>query len=204
MDIRLENKADYYEVENLTREAFWDVYRPGCSEHLVLNHLRQAESFIKDLDYVMVENNQIIGNIVYSKMFRGQERQMSSEVIAFGPISVHPDYQKQGIGKKMIHYSMQKAKELGYKAVMITGNNNYYNRLGFASASKYHIFLPGMSEKEEAVFFMVKELEEGYLVKNQGIYDFDRCFEVDNRELEVFDKKFSPKTKREPRSTDLM
>ena len=203
MELRLENEKDYFEVENLTREAFWDVYRPGCSEHLVLNKLRQADSFIKDLDYVLIEDGKIVGNIVYTKMFTGTERKMSDEVIAFGPISVHPDFQKKGLGKKLIEYTLDKAKCLGYKAVLITGDNNYYNPLGFESACRYHVYLPGTSEDDEAVFFMAKELEEGYLGNNNGIYDFDICFNVSAEELEIFDRKFPEKAKREARKTDL-
>ncbi|MFR6333485.1 MAG: GNAT family N-acetyltransferase [Eisenbergiella sp.] len=203
MELRLENEKDYFEVENLTREAFWDVYRPGCSEHLVLNKLRQADSFIKDLDYVLIEDGKIVGNIVYTKMFTGTERKMSDEVIAFGPISVHPDFQKKGLGKKLIEYTLDKAKCLGYKAVLITGDNNYYNPLGFESACRYHVYLPGTSEDDEAAFFMAKELEEGYLGNNNGIYDFDICFNVSEEELEIFDRKFPEKAKREARKTDL-
>lgn len=203
MELRLENEKDYFEVENLTREAFWDVYRLGCSEHLVLNKLRQADSFIKDLDYVLIEDGKIVGNIVYTKMFTGTERKMSDEVIAFGPISVHPDFQKKGLGKKLIEYTLDKAKCLGYKAVLITGDNNYYNPLGFESACRYHVYLPGTSEDDEAVFFMAKELEEGYLGNNNGIYDFDICFNVSEEELEIFDRKFPEKAKREARKTDL-
>ena len=203
MELRLENEKDYFKVENLTREAFWDVYRPGCSEHLVLNKLRQADSFIKDLDYVLIEDGKIVGNIVYTKMFTGTERKMSDEVIAFGPISVHPDFQRKGLGKKLIEYTLDKAKCLGYKAVLITGDNNYYNPLGFESACRYHVYLPGTSEDDEAVFFMAKELEEGYLGNNNGIYDFDICFNVSEEELEIFDRKFPEKAKREARETDL-
>lgn len=204
MELRLENEKDYFEVENLTREAFWDVYRPGCNEHLVINKLRQSDSFIKDLDYVLIEDNKIVGNIVYSKMFTGSEGKMSNEVIAFGPISVHPDFQRKGLGKKMIEYTLDKAKDFGYKAVLITGNNNYYNPLGFESASRYNIYLPGTSEDDEAVYFMVKELEEGYLKNIGGIYDFDTCFNVSENELEIFEKKFPKKVKREPKETDLI
>ena len=203
MELRLENEKDYLEVENLTRDAFWNVYRPGCNEHLVIHNLRQSDSFIKDLDYVLIENNQIVGNIVYSKMFVGLEKKMSNEVISFGPISVHPDFQRKGIGKKMIEYTLNKAKNLGYKAVLITGNNNYYNPLGFESASRYNIYLPDMSEDDEAVYFMAKELEEGYLNNISGIYDFDTCFDADENELETFEQKFSRKVKREAKETDL-
>lgn len=203
MELRLENEKDYYEVQNLTRDAFWNVYRPGCDEHLVIHNLRQSDSFIKELDYVLIENNQIVGNIVYSKMFVGLERKMSNDVIGFGPISVHPDFQRKGIGKKMIEYTLNEAKKLGYKAVLITGNNNYYNPLGFESASRYSIYLPGMSEDDEAVYFMAKELEEGYLNNVSGIYDFNNCFDVDENELEIFEQKFSRKVKRESKETDL-
>ena len=203
MELRLENEKDYFEVESLTRDAFWNVYRPGCNEHLVIHNLRQSDSFIKDLDYVLIENNQIVGNIAYSKMFIGLERKMSNDVIGFGPISVHPDFQRKGIGKKMIEYTLNKAKELGYKVVLITGNNNYYNPLGFESASRYNIYLPGMSEDDEAVYFMAKELEKGYLNNISGIYDFDTCFDPDENELETFEQKFSRKVKREAKETDL-
>ena len=204
MELRLENENDYFEVEALTRDAFWNVYRPGCSEHLVLHNLRNSECFIKDLDYVWLENDQIVGNIVYSKMCIGSEKNRSNEVIAFGPISVHPDYQQQGIGKKMIEYTSNKAKELGYKAILITGNKNYYNPLGFVSASRHKIYLPGLSEQNESSFFMAKELEEGYLIQHPGVYEFDKCYEADAEDLEDFEKEFPAKVKREARKSDLV
>lgn len=189
MELRLENEKDYFETEKLTREAFWDVYRPGCNEHLILNKLRRSDAFIKELDYVLTENGKIVGNIVYTKMFAGPERKMSDEVIAFGPVCVHPAYQKKGLGKKMIEYTLDKAKALGYKAVLITGDNKYYNPLGFESAGRYRIYLPGTSDEED-VFFMAKEIEEGYLSKHSGIYDFDACFYIGDDELEIFEQKF--------------
>lgn len=204
MEFRLENEKDFLEVENLTREAFWDVYRPGCNEHLVLHKLRNAESFIKELDYVALKDDKIIGSIVYSRMFFGTDKKMCEDIICFGPISIHPEYQKSGIGKKLINYTMAKAKELGFKAVLITGDTNYYNKFGFECASKYKILLPGMSEEDEAEFFMVRELEDGYLKNMCGIYDFDSYFYIGNDELESFEKNFPSKIKIEPRSTDLM
>lgn len=203
MELRLENENDYFEVEALTREAFWDVYRPGCSEHLVLHHLRSADSFIKELDYLCLEANRIVGHIVYSHMFFGPEQNMSPDVIAFGPISVHPAYQRRGIGKKLIEFTSGKAKEMGYKAILITGDYHYYNPLGFVTASRHHIFLPGMPELDEADFFMAKDLEEGYSQGHPGVYGFDKCFEVNDKELAVFDAKFPPKVKRAARDTDL-
>ena len=202
MNIKLERKEDYKEVENLTREAFWNVYRPGCSEHLVLHKLRDAKSFINELDYVVIEDNKIIANIVYTKMYN-EKGDMLNDIIAFGPISVHPDYQRKGIGKKLIKLSLERAKELGYKAVFITGDDKFYNPLGFEAAYKYGIALAGMSIEDKAEFFMAMELEKGYLENCSGVYDFDKAFNVTDEELEKFELGFPKKIKREPRDSDL-
>lgn len=202
MEFRLEEQADYREVENLTREAFWDVYTPGCSEHFVLHKLRESGAFIRELDYVAEADGRIIGNIAYSKVFSNKE--MCSEIIAFGPLSVHPDYQGQGIGRELVAFTLKKAEELGYKAVMITGNPEYYRRFGFAPAAQYEIYLPGMKREKENDFFMVMELEEGYLKGHGGIYDFDKCFYAEAEEAEIFDKVFTPRAKRAAREDDIM
>lgn len=202
MDIRLENDEDFKEVENLTREAFWDVYRPGCSEHLVLHKIRKSNAFIDELDYVALEDNTIVGNIVYTKMYN-EKGEMRNDIIAFGPLSVHPEYQGRGIGKKLIEISLKKAKELGFKAVLITGNDKFYNPLGFKAAYEYGVTLPGMSIEDKVKFFMGVELEEGYLSKHSGVYNFDILFNVSDEELEEFELNFPKKEKREPRDTDL-
>lgn len=203
MVLRLESENDYFVTENLTREAFWNVYRPGCDEHLVLHELRKKESYIPKLTYVAVEEDMIVGQIVYSKMFYGEKREMSNTVIGFGPISVHPDYQKKGIGSRLIRSTIQKAKELGYKAIIITGNHEYYHAFGFCSATQFGVFLPGMPKDEESEYFMAYEIERGYLEKHKGIYDFDSCFVVEDEDLKEFEKKFPAKVKREARESDI-
>lgn len=203
VEFRLEQEQDYFEVENVTREAFWDVYQPGCCEHLILHKLRGAEAFVKELDYVAVENEKIVGNIAYTKMHNVDKGTMCEDVIAFGPVSVLSEYQGKGIGKLLITETAKRAKELGYKAIMITGDPNYYGKFGFISASKYNIYLPGFSKEDENVYFMALELEEGYLKNNAGVYNFDSAFEVTPEEVEVFDAKFPEKVKREPRESDL-
>lgn len=201
-NIRLERENDYSIVENLTREAFWDVYRPGCNEHLVLHNLRKAVSFIPELDYVAEIDGKIVGHIAYSRMFVTKQRIMSEQVISFGPISVSPEFQKLGIGKRLIEYTLQKASELGYKVVMITGSDQYYPKLGFEKSSDYQVYLPGI-EGQEASFFMLQELEKGYLLNNSGIYDFDTCFIVKDSDLEEFEKRFQIKKRRAPKEGDL-
>ena len=200
--LREEEKSDYFENENLTREAFWNVYKPGCDEHFIQNKLRERKSFIKELTYVATFEKKIIGNIFYSKMFK--EGKIDNEIICFGPISVLPEFQKKGVGTLLINTTVKKAINLGYKAIMITGNKKYYERFGFKCAYDYDIHLEGNKIDDRAEYFMVKELEEGFLEKHNGIYNFDnKFFNYPKDEFEEYDKKFPNKIKREKKPTDI-
>jgi len=201
MILRLETEKDYFENVNLTREAFWNVYRPGCDEHLLHRNIRIAASYIKDLCYVAEEDGKLVGNIVYAKMWK--DGKMCDEVIGFGPLSVLPEKQKQGVGSALVTDTLKRAKELGFKAVLITGNPNYYHRFGFSSATKFGVRLPDIAEGDEASFFMAVELEDGYLEAHAGVYDFDPVYAPDAKELEEFEKQFPAKKKREPGPYDL-
>lgn len=200
MKIRLEDEKDYYEVENLTREAFWNVYRPGCFEHLVIHKLRNDSSFVKELDYVIEEDSKIVANIVYAKGNLKQDNGDVIDTLIFGPVSVLPEYQKKGYGKKIINYTLKLAKELGYPYVLITGNPDYYKKYGFESSSKYEIYYEGMNKEDEAPFFMIKVLDKSRLTK--GIYSDPSVYNIDEKELEEFDKNF-PKKIREKREGQL-
>ena len=193
MKIRLEEEKDYFEVENLTREAFWNVYRPGCFEHLVIHKLRNDNAFVKELDYVIEEDSKIIANIVYAKGTLTLEDGSKKDTLIFGPVSVLPEYQRQGYAEKLINYTLNLAYEMGYPSVLITGNPDYYKKYGFESASKYGIYYEGMSEEDEAPFFMIKVLDKNKLIK--GIYSDPKVYNIDEKELEAFDKKFPKKIK---------
>lgn len=192
--IRNETQIDYHEVEVITREAFWNVYRPGCNEHLVTHKLRKSPSFIKELDFVIEKDGEIVGNIIYSYVSLNMENGEKKKFICFGPVGIRPDCQGIGLGKKLILHSLEEAKKLGYTAVFITGNHNYYNPLGFESASKYGIYLDE-NRNGEFTFFMVKSLVEGALNGLNGILKFDKCFDPSIEEAEQFDSLFTPKVK---------
>lgn len=200
MKICLEEEKDYFMNENLTREAFWNVYRPGCYEHYILHKIRTDECYVKELSYVMEENNRLIGSIVYAKG-KIQNENGLHEVLLFGPVSILPEYQGAGYGKKLIKFTLKKAKELGYPAVVITGKPEYYEKFGFKPASKYNIFYEGM-ENEENPFFMVKVLDRHKMKGIYGIYTDPEVYMVDQEEVEQFDKKF-PKKKKEKREGQL-
>ena len=192
--IRLEETHDYRENENLTREAFWNVYHPGCSEHYILHILRNDKAFVPELCYVYEQDGKLVGNIVYALGHIDHEG-TPIQVLLFGPISVHPDYQKKGIGKELIQYTLEKAKEMGYPAVFITGSPEYYHRFGFESASKYRIFYDGMDSSEEFPFFMVKVLDESKMKNLTGIYHDPACYVVSEADVDSFDQSFAPKVK---------
>lgn len=193
--IRKIETNDYKDVEILTRESFWNVYRPGCVEHLVVNNIHKDKKSIEELELVAVYNQEIIGHIVYTKgHVKGSD---NKTFITFGPVSIMPQFQGKGIGSKLISLSLSlnKAMKLGYSAVFIIGDHNYYSRFGFEPASKYGIHMEGIPIEDEAPFFMVKVLEKGDLNDVSGYYVFDECYDVSSAEVDEFDKGFEPKVK---------
>lgn len=192
IEIRLENENDFEEVENLTREAFWDVYQPGCDEHLLAHKLRKVPAFIPELDFVAELDGQIIGSILYSKATVAGKSGEEHEVITFGPLSVLPPYQKTGIGSKLIKHTLMLAKQMGFKAVIIFGNPAYYHRFGFENAEKYLI---STVDGENFDAFMALELYEGALNGISGKFCEDPVFHIEKVELDNFEKKFPYKEK---------
>lgn len=195
INIRLEQENDFSEVENLTRDAFWNVYRPGCMEHFVLHNMRSSDCFVKELDYVLELDGKIIGNIVYATSNVTSDCGEENEVLIFGPVSVRPDFQKKGYGEKLINFTIEKAKTLGYSAIIITGNPDYYKKYGFVSCDKYGIYYDGLSKDEPAPFFMIKVLDEDKVKKIKGVYKDPDVYNVDEKDLELFDQMFPEKVK---------
>ena len=137
--IRNELKSDYREVEELTREAFWNLYTPGCNEHYLLHILRQHEDYIPELDFVAEVDGKIVGNIIYSKAKLIDEKGYEKSILSFGPLSVLPAYQRMGIGKSLLEHSFEKALEMGYDTIVIFGHPGNYIARGFKSCKKYNI-----------------------------------------------------------------
>jgi putative acetyltransferase len=133
--IRIETPADYAASENLTREAFWNVYRPGCTEHYVLHTFRGRPDFIPELSLVMELDGKLIGHVMYvrSGIHSGDGRTIP--IMTFGPISIAPEYQRQGYGTVLLRESMRRAELLGAGAIAIEGNIGFYGKSGFVVAS---------------------------------------------------------------------
>ena len=195
MQIRLERETDYREVENLVREAFWNVYRPGCTEHLVLHNLRNATCFVPELDYVVEEKGRIIAQIAYAKGRLETEDGRVVDSLLFGPVSVLPEWQGRGVGSRLIEFTLARAKALGIPMVVITGNPAYYCRFGFVPAAQHGIYLQGMDLSASTPFFLANILDAAKAAGLHGVHVDPPCYEVDSKALEAFDQDFPPKVK---------
>lgn len=193
--IRLEAKADYREVENLTREAFWNVYRPGCTEHYVLHQFRDREDFVPELDLVMEKDGKIIGHVMYVRSAIKADDGRTIPIMTFGPISIAPEYKRQGYGMILLQCSMDKARELGAGALAITGNIDFYGKSGFVVASTKGVHYFAEPRSAEVPYFLIKELEPGFLNGITGEYQDPEGYFVDDAEAEAFDVQFPPKEK---------
>ena len=193
--IRRETPSDYDAVEHLTREAFWNVYRPGCTEHYVVHVLRKDPAFVPELDLVMERNGQLIGHVMYMRAKITADDGRELPVMTFGPISIHPDFQRRGLGKRLLDESMERARELGAGALCIEGNIAFYGKSGFVVAGTRGIRYHGEPEQEMVPYFLLKELRAGFLDGVTGVYHTPQGYYVDETEAETFDRNFPPKEK---------
>ena len=193
--IRLEKKEEYRQVENLVRESFWNVYRPGCLEHYVLNQLRNDAAFVPELDFVMEKEGELIGQNVFMRAVVKADDGRDIPIMTMGPICIAPALKRKGYGKILLDYSLERAKALGCGAVCFEGNIDFYGKSGFRFASDFGIRYHGLPEGEDASFFLCKELITGYLDGVTGEYATPAGYFVDEVEAEEFDKQFPPKEK---------
>lgn len=193
--IRLEKKEEYREVENLVRESFWNVYRPGCLEHFVLNQLRNNPDFIAELDYVMELNGRLIGQTIFMKAVIKADDGSDIPIVTMGPICITPELKRKGYGKVLLDYSLGRAAKMGFGAVCFEGNIDFYGKSGFTYASEFGIRYHGLPEGEDASFFLCKELIPGYLDGITGEYETPVGYFVDEAEADEFDKGFPYKEK---------
>jgi putative acetyltransferase len=190
--IRNEKENEYREIEELTREAFWNKDVPGCDEHFILHNLRKCPEFIPELDFVAVVNGEPVGNIVYSKSIVTNSEGVRNEVITFGPISVLPSHQKKGVGSSLIMHSIKTAKDMGYSAILIYGDPRYYSRFGFRCAEKYDIC---SFDGKYAAALLALPLQPNAFDMISGRFNECAAFHTDEARFNEFEKTFPIKEK---------
>ncbi len=193
--IRPEEKEDHREVENLIRESFWNVYRPGCSEHYVIHVLRDDPAFVKDLDFVMEQDGRLIGQNMFMRTVINADDGRVIPVLTMGPIGILPELKRQGYGKKILDYSLEKATDMGFGAVLFEGNIGFYGHSGFDYARTFGIRYHDLPEGADDSFFLCRELIPGYLNDVTGVYQTPQGYYVDDTDVEEFDRAFPPKEK---------
>ncbi len=184
LTIRRETEKDYEAVEKMIREAFYNLYVPGCTEHYLAHVIRGHEDFISELDLVLLDGEQIIGNIMYTKARLVDEQGNEKKILTFGPVSIRPGYQRQGHGKRLMEYSFEQAAALGYDVIVIFGNPGNYVSRGFKSCRKYNVCL---EDGTWPAAMLVKELREGALDGRKWIYYQSPAFEIDEGQAQCFD-----------------
>ncbi len=190
-EFRPEKPSDWDAVEHLTREAFWNVYRPGCFEHYLLHILRGSESVVEALNELCLEDGALCGQIFYTRSQLLRQTGGALALLTFGPVSVHPDHQRRGIGTELIRRTMARARTMGFPGAVITGDPAYYRRFGFRAAADFGIIMEDGSSFPE---LMACELIPGGLGSAGGRIRFCPEFEsVDESALLDFDSRFPPK-----------
>ena len=193
--IRQEKKEEHRAVENLIRESFWNVYRPGCSEHYVIHVLRDDPAFVKELDFVMEKDGVLIGQNMFMRTVINADDGRTIPVLTMGPIGITPKLKRQGYSKKLLDYSLAQATTMGFGAVLFEGNIGFYGKSGFDYARNFGIRYHDLPEGADDSFFLCKELIPGYLDGITGVYQTPQGYYVDDEDVEAFDRGFPPKQK---------
>ena len=193
--IRKEKKEEHRAVENLVRESFWNVYRPGCSEHYVIHVLRDDPAFVKELDFVMEKDGVLIGQNMFMRTVINADDGRTIPVLTMGPIGITPELKRHGYGKKLLDYSLAQATAMGFGAVLFEGNIGFYGKSGFDYARNFGIRYHDLPEGADDSFFLCKELIPGYLEGVTGVYQTPQGYYVDDADVEAFDRDFPAKEK---------
>ncbi|MDC7220185.1 MAG: N-acetyltransferase [Spirochaetales bacterium] len=198
--IRTATEQDYRAIEEVNREAFWNLYFPGCNEHYLAHELRQHLDYIPEMDFVALVDGKVVGSIIYSRSYIEDEESKRVETLTFGPFCVHPAYQGRGVGTTLINHSIEEARKRGAKAIIILGDPRNYCRHGFKSSRDYHI-----SDSSGRYPFgqLALVLEEGFFEGKLWHFHYSPAFEMDMKGLDQFDSSFPPKEKKHQPSQDL-
>lgn len=193
IEIRNERESDFEIVEQITRQAFYNQYVPGCMEHYLVRVMRSHEDFIRELDFVITLDGEVIGNIMYTKATLTDEAGNEKEILTFGPVSIAPAHQRRGYGKMLIDRSFEKAKALGYDTIVIFGSPSNYVSIGFQSCKKHNVCAEG---GKYPAAMLVKELIPGALDGRKWFYRDSPVMAVDEEAARKYDDSLNKMEKK--------
>jgi putative acetyltransferase len=190
--MRNETEHDYRVVEEMTREAFWNLYFPGCNEHYLVHKMRNHTDFLKELDFVAEYNGKVVGNIMYTKAWLIDELGTEMDIVSFGPLSVSPEYQRKGIGSELINHTKNIAIKNGVKAIVILGDPHNYCKHGFKSSKDLNI---SDINGNYPYGMLSLESEEGVLAGHKWKYRYSDVYEINEKDADEYDDNFEKKEK---------
>ncbi|MBW6473249.1 MAG: N-acetyltransferase [Anaerolineaceae bacterium] len=190
--IRPETENDYFENETVTREAFWNLYVPGCNEHYLVYVLRKHADYLTEFSFVAEYQNKIIGNIFYARSHVINEHNQRKDTLTFGPVSVLPEFQRKGVGSAMIGHTVEIAKQKNYPAIIIYGSPSNYCKHGFKSCKDYQI---STKDGRYPYSMLVLELQKDVFQNHSWKYYDSPVYDIQDAEVEEYDKRFPPKAK---------
>ena len=138
---------------------------------------------------------QIIGHVMFVRAEITADNGSVLPIMTFGPISIHPDFQRRGYGKILLDYALEKAARMKVGAVCMEGNIDFYGKCGFDIASKSGIHYYAEPREEIVPYFLLKQLQEGFLDGITGVYQTPAGYFVNESDAEEFDRQFPPKEK---------
>lgn len=192
IELRCEQTKDYRETETVTREAFWNHDAPGCFEHYLVHIMRNSPAFLPELSFVAVSDSKIIGNVMCMESIIEGDDGKVYKILTLGPISVLPEHQQKGIGRKLLEKTKATSYKMGYRAILLYGDPDYYTKQGFVPAEKYNI---RTADNMYAVALQACELYADALKEIQGRFVEDAVYAISEAEAEEFDRQFSFKEK---------
>ena len=194
--VRNEEPKDYRAVEELTRDAFWNVYKPGADEHYYAHVMRTHPDFIPELTFVLEMDGEIVGSIMCTRSHLVDENGEIKNTVTLGPLCISPKHQRLRLGKILLEHYFEKAIELGYDVNINFGNPGNYVSRGFVSCKRKNISFVRYGNFPTAL--LVRELVPGALDGRSWLYvpsNAPECCE-DTAAVEAFDATFPKKEKK--------
>lgn len=190
--IRPETENDYFENEHVTREAFWNLYVPGCNEHYLVHILRKHADYLLEFSFVAEHENRIIGNIFYARSHMINEDNGRLDTLTFGPVSVLPEYQRKGVGTALIQHTVDIARQKKYPAIIIYGSPSNYCKHGFKNCKDYQI---STVDGRYPYSMLVLELQKDAFQNHSWKYYDSAVYNINDADVEEYDRRFPPKVK---------
>ena len=199
--IRAERETDHLPVGTLTREAFWNLYRPGCDEHYTTHRIRGHEDFLPELTFVAEVDGQMVGSIIYTRSWVINPHGEKIQTVTFGPLCVHPAWQRRGVGTALIEHTRDLAAQKGYPAILILGDPHNYVRHGFKTGRDMGVCT---LDGRYPLGLLVLELHPGFFASNPQLkFQTSAVYEFSPEEAEAYDSSFPSKEKKHQHSQDL-